>query len=260
MRQCGLWTNIPDLNKIALMEQGSLENRILFINKDVVAINKLAGEAMEGAASGIMDLCALLKEYLQKDNTGKTGKYFYPAAVHRLDVPVTGCALFARNAKSAAFLNKSFSRNMYQAGRAEKYYWAVVELSDSFSALPDTGELVHWIQASKKINKSTAYDKPRKDRKEAILRYRIQGKGKTFGFMEIELVTGRHHQIRSQLAAAGVYIKGDLKYGAKRSEKSGGIRLHFRSLYFPDPSVQGNFIHVTADPPVIDKLWGTFYT
>ena len=239
----------------------NLENRILFINKDVVVVNKSAGEAMEGAKRGIVDLPALLKEYVNNEFAGKSksrGKQFDPVAVHRLDVPVTGCALFARNAKSVTFLNKSFSRNMYEGGRAEKYYWAIVELSASFSALPDTGELAHWIQTNAKNNKSTAYDEPKDDRKDAILRYRIRGKGKTYGFMDIELVTGRHHQIRAQLAAIGIHIKGDLKYGARRSEKDGGIRLHARSLYFPDPSVPGNFIHVTADPPVVDKLWSMF--
>ena len=238
-----------------------LQSRILFINKDVVVVNKSAGEAMEGAKRGIVDLPALLKEHLNKENESKgkaRRKHFDPVAVHRLDVPVTGCALFARNAKTVTYLNKSFSRNMYEGGRAEKYYWAVVELSPAFSALPDTGELVHWIQTNTKKNKSTAYNDPNSQRKEAILRYRIRGKGKTYGFMEIELVTGRHHQIRAQLAAIGIHIKGDLKYGAKRSEKDGGIRLHSRSLYFPDPSVPGNFIHISADPPVTDKLWSMF--
>ena len=233
-----------------------LQNRILFVNKDVVVVNKVVGEAMEGARRGITDLPALLKENFN-DKKSK-GKQFDPTAVHRLDVPATGCALFARNARSLAFLNKSFSRNMYEGGRAEKYYWAIVELSPSFSALPDTGELVHWIQTNIKKNKSTACNAPTAQRKEAILRYRIRGSGKSYGFMELELVTGRHHQIRAQLAAIGIHIKGDLKYGAKRSESSGGIRLHARSLYFPDPSVQGNFIQVSADPPVMDTLWSKF--
>ena len=233
-----------------------LENRILFINKDVVVVNKEAGEAMEGAGEGMTDLKALLAEYLAGKKDVK--KLFDPAAVHRLDVPVTGCALFGRNPKTVSFLNKSFSRNVYQGGRAEKYYWAAVELSPSFSALPDAGELIHWIYTNVKKNKSTAFDKPGAHYKEAILRYRIRGRGKHYGFMELELVTGRHHQIRAQLAALGIHIKGDLKYGAKRSEKNGGIRLHARSLYFPDRSVPGNFIQVTADPPVMDKLWEDF--
>ncbi|MDR1143066.1 MAG: RNA pseudouridine synthase [Spirochaetaceae bacterium] len=235
----------------------SIENRILFSNNDIIVVNKTAGEAMEGAKRGVSDLSLLLKEQFGTRKKSRN-KEFVPAAVHRLDVPVTGCALFARTAKAAAFLNKSFARTVYQGGRAEKYYWAVVELSKAFQELPDTGELVHWIQTNVKKNKSTAYNKANALRKEAILRYRIKGRGKNYGFLEIDLVTGRHHQIRAQLAALGIHIKGDLKYGAKRSEQDGGIRLHARSLYLPDPSVPGNFIRVSADPPRRDKLWTDF--
>jgi 23S rRNA pseudouridine1911/1915/1917 synthase len=233
-----------------------IQNRILFVNDDVVVVNKAAGEAMEGARRGITNLPASLKEYLPAAKNRK--KTTDPTAVHRLDVPVTGCALFARNAKALSFLNKSFSRTVYEGGRAEKYYWAVVELSPAFEALPDAGELVHWIQTNAKKNKSTAYDRMNALRKEAILRYRIRGRGKNYGFMEIELVTGRHHQIRAQLAAQGIHIKGDLKYGSKRSEKDGGIRLHSRSLYFPDPSLTGNFIQISADPLILDAVWSHF--
>ena len=235
------------------MANTTLKDRVLLINDDVIALNKRAGEAMEGAKRGVADLPKLLKAEF-----GAPGKRaFDPVAVHRLDVPVSGCALFARNARAVSFLNKSFSRTVYQEGRAEKYYWAVVELCPAFSALADTGELVHRIQTNTKKNKSSAYDKAAVQRKEAILRYRIRGRGQSYGFMEIELVTGRHHQIRAQLAALGIHIKGDLKYGAKRSEKTGGIRLHARSLYFPDPSTPGNFIQLCAEPPE-DKLWKDF--
>ncbi|MDR2314188.1 MAG: RNA pseudouridine synthase [Spirochaetaceae bacterium] len=239
------------------MKNCGLENRVLLINDDVIVVNKLAGEAMEGAKRGITDLGGLLVKEFGAVKKGR-GKEFVPTAVHRLDVPVTGCALFARTAKAAAFLSKSFARTIYQGGRAEKYYWAVVELCRAFSELPETGELVHWIQSNTKKNKSTAYDKFNSTRKEAILRYRIRGRGKNYGFLEVDLVTGRRHQIRSQLAAVGLHIKGDLKYGAKRSEQDGGIRLHARSLYLPDPSLPGNFIQVSADPPRMDKLWSEF--
>ncbi|MDR2211458.1 MAG: RNA pseudouridine synthase [Spirochaetaceae bacterium] len=239
------------------MKNLRLEDRILLVNNDVIVVNKLAGEAMEGAKRGMADLGKLLTEEFGAVKKGR-GKEMVPTAVHRLDVPVTGCALFARTSRAVTFLNKSFSRTAYQGGRAEKYYWAVVELSRAFSDLPETGELVHWIQVNTKKNQSTAYDKPNAMRKEAILRYRVRGRGKSYGFLEIDLVTGRHHQIRSQLAAVGLHIKGDLKYGAKRSEQDGGIRLHARSLYLPDPSIPGNFIQISADPPRMDKLWNDF--
>jgi 23S rRNA pseudouridine1911/1915/1917 synthase len=234
----------------------SMEERVLFINNDIIVVNKRAGEAMEGAGRGMVDLPKLLAERygLKKSRGGE----FAPTAVHRIDVPVSGCALFARTPKALAFLNNVFSRNVYQGGRAEKYYWAVIEKSEEAKRLAETGELVHWIQTNTKKNKSGAYDKKTAIRKEGILRYRIKGTGENYTFMEVELVTGRHHQIRAQLAALGLHIKGDLKYGAARSEKDGGIRLHARSLYFPDPSAPGNFIHVTADPPVMDRLWKNF--
>jgi 23S rRNA pseudouridine1911/1915/1917 synthase len=233
-----------------------IEERVLFINDDIIVVNKRAGEAMEGAGRGMVDLPKLLNERygVKKSTDGE----FAPTAVHRLDVPVSGCALFARTSKALAFLNNVFSRNVYQGGRAEKYYWAVVEKTKETEDLAETGELVHWIQTNTKKNKSSAYDKKTSIRKEGILRYRIKGVGKNYIFIEVELVTGRHHQIRAQFAALGLHIKGDLKYGAARSEKDGGIRLHARSLYFPDPSVPGNFIHVVADPPIMDRLWESF--
>jgi 23S rRNA pseudouridine1911/1915/1917 synthase len=234
-----------------------VEKRVLFINDDIIVVNKRAGEAMEGAGRGMVDLSKLLCEHCGTVKKGKD-KGFAPTAVHRLDVPVSGCALFARTPKALAFLNAVFSRNAYQGGRAEKYYWAVVEKSKTLDGLPETGELVHWIQTNIKKNKSSAYDKKTSIRKEGILRYRLKGTGENYAFVEVDLVTGRHHQIRAQFAAVGLHIKGDLKYGAARSEKDGGIRLHARSLYFPDPSVPGNFIHVTADPPVMDQLWESF--
>ncbi|MDR0585748.1 MAG: RNA pseudouridine synthase [Treponema sp.] len=245
------------MNKETGTETGNgIEERVLFINDDIIVVNKRAGEAMEGAGRGMVDLPKLLNErYGVKKSKGGE---FAPTAVHRLDVPVSGCALFARTPKALAFLNNVFSRNVYQGGRAEKYYWAVVEKTKETGNLAETGELVHWIQTNTKKNKSSAYDKRTAIRKEGILRYRIKGIGKKYIFIEVELVTGRHHQIRAQFAALGLRIKGDLKYGAARSEKDGGIRLHARSLYFPDPSVPGNFIHVAADPPVMDILWESF--
>jgi 23S rRNA pseudouridine1911/1915/1917 synthase len=231
----------------------SLEGRILLVRGDIIVVNKLAGEAMEGAGRGQVDLPKLLNEQF-----GTQEESIPPTAVHRLDVPVTGCALFARTSGALSFLNGVFARTPYQGGRAEKYYWAVMEHSQALWELPEVGELTHWIQTNVKKNKSTAYDKKSARRKEGILRYRIKGNGERYAFLEIDLVTGRHHQIRSQFAALGIHIKGDLKYGSARSEENGGIRLHMRSLYFPDPSVPGNFIHVTANPPVMDRLWKDF--
>ncbi|MFP3042461.1 RNA pseudouridine synthase [Treponema primitia] len=230
------------------------ENRIIYTSDQCMVINKLPGEAAEGAAKGMADL--------PRELAKQFGGAF--TAVQRLDVPVSGCALFARTPKALSFLNAAFS-----ADRVQKYYWAIVEMPPPSLTLAPAGELVHWLEMDPRQNKSTAFAEKAPEgsqrgspRKQAILRYRVIGKGTNYLFMEIELVTGRHHQIRAQLAALGLHIKGDLKYGSKRSEKAGGIRLHARSLRFPAPGssakLPDEFIEVTATPPLRDRLWEDF--
>jgi 23S rRNA pseudouridine1911/1915/1917 synthase len=280
-----------------------LASRVLYVSERYLVINKLPGEAAEGAGPGITDLPRLLTEQYgaggqggtkkqggpgrqqgtgSRRGTGKLsgqgGRFFPVTAVHRLDVPVSGCVLFARTpgalrAASALFAGEG------EAG-VEKRYWAVVE---AFGNVPDTagldpdnrentgypasvrsgplaekGELVHWIYRDGRRNKSVAFDAGGSGRKQGILRYRIAGRGERYLFLEIELVTGRSHQIRAQLAALGLHIKGDLKYGAKRSERNGGIRLHARSLAFQDPLTGGEIIRAVAPPPIRDRLWEDF--
>ncbi|MDR2021566.1 MAG: RNA pseudouridine synthase [Treponema sp.] len=227
------------------------KSRILYISDQCLVINKIAGEAVEGAGEGMTDLPTVLAEQFGTVKKGR--RIFQPAAVHRLDVPVSGCALFARTPGALSLLNAAFAGE-----RAEKYYWAIIE--NPQKEIPETGELIHWIGIDRKRNKSVACSEKGQGRKQGILRYRIKAGGRKYLFMEIELVTGRHHQIRAQLAALGLYIKGDLKYGARRSEKGGGIRLHARSLYFPEPSGDGGIVHVSAPPPGKDKLWQDFET
>jgi 23S rRNA pseudouridine1911/1915/1917 synthase len=192
------------------------------------------------------------------------GKIF---PVHRLDTPVSGCLLLARNPEAAAFLCNAFTR---PDSGVEKRYWAIVEKPRE--EIRHEAELVHWLVENKKTNKVFAYtessDRMSSDRmsggklsrgapKKAVLRYRVAGQGDHYLFLEIDLITGRHHQIRAQLAALGLHIKGDLKYGARRSEKSGGIRLHAFSLAFPNPLAPDEIIRVTAPPPS-DALWAAF--
>ncbi|MFQ3547258.1 MAG: RNA pseudouridine synthase [Termitinemataceae bacterium] len=203
---------------------------VLFLNDACIVVNKRVGDAMEGATPSTIDLPRLLSQNFESSRT-QHGRLFMLTAVHRLDVPVTGCALFARTPDALAFLNTCFARAF-----ARKIYWAVVEKpAPSASPIPTQGELVHWIAVDGRYNKSYAHSTPGPDRKEARLRYSIRGEGDHYLFMEIELLTGRHHQIRAQLAALGLHIKGDVKYGSRRSEKGGGIRLHARRLAFPDP-------------------------
>jgi 23S rRNA pseudouridine1911/1915/1917 synthase len=266
-------------------QQMALEpSRILYLDENCVVINKLAGEAVEGAGPGMGDLCriaglalsqmessgALMEGSLKEKSAaaasaGKTGNRLpLPTAVHRLDVPATGCALFARTQTALVFLNAAFSGLIRKAAACkeqsqavEKHYWAVVEKPQK-EISPSAG-LTHWIQFDRKKNKSHAFDEPGPGRKKAVLQYSLIGAGENYLFLDIELVSGRHHQIRCQLERIGLHIKGDLKYGARRSEAAGGIRLHARSLAFPNPT-GGDRISVCADPPVTDNLWRAFMT
>jgi 23S rRNA pseudouridine1911/1915/1917 synthase len=214
-----------------------------------VVVNKLKGEAVEGAGHGMINLPAELASVL-----GENIELI--EAVHRLDVPVTGCALFALTNQALSFLNAVFAGDNPLPSPIEKIYWAIIEKPSR--PLPESGELVHWIETNSGKNKSFAYNEEGRGRKKASLRYRVTGEGKNYLFVEVQLLSGRHHQIRAQFAAEGLHIKGDLKYGAKRSEKTGGIRLHARSLLFPDPLNKSEKLTVTADPPEIDNLWETF--
>jgi len=238
------------------MESNDILSRILYQNSACVVVNKITGEASQRSKSandGIISLPVLLKEKLNIN---------FAEAAHRLDVPVTGCALFALDREALAYLNSVFALVFSQGDaeesrrRIEKIYWAVIE-KPSFS-LGGQGELVHWIEENPRVNKSFAHNEEREGRKKAALRYRVTGEGVNYLFLEVNLISGRHHQIRSQLAASGLHIKGDLKYGAKRGEKGGGIRLHARSLSFPNPLNKNEKIRVTADPPRMDNLWEDF--
>jgi 23S rRNA pseudouridine1911/1915/1917 synthase len=178
------------------------------------------------------------------------------SAVHRLDVPVSGCTLFARTPGALSFLSAAFA-----AGRVQKYYWAILEMPPPNRSLESAGELIHWLEADR--HKSVAYIEEGPGRKQAVLRYEITGRGTNYLFMKIALITGRRHQIRAQLATLGLHIKGDLKYGSKRSEKTGGIRLHGYSLRFPSPpgapgNTKEDYILVKALPPLRDRLWEDF--
>ncbi|MDR1239504.1 MAG: RNA pseudouridine synthase [Treponema sp.] len=223
-------------------------SRILYEDENCLVVNKRPGETAEGSTGNVTDLSPLLAAAYPGP--------FVPAAVHRLDVPVSGCLLFARTPQALSFLSGAFSG----AGgrRVEKRYWAITEPPPPVPALRESGELIHWIKHDPRTNKTTAFEKSAPGLKQAVLRYRLVGRGQRYLFFEIELVTGRHHQIRAQLARLGLHIKGDLKYGARRSEKEGGIRLHARSLCFPNPARQDDTIRVTAPPPVRDNLWDAF--
>jgi 23S rRNA pseudouridine1911/1915/1917 synthase len=223
-------------------------SRILYQDENCIVVNKLPGEAAEGPGGGMTDLPQVLAAAYPGPPL--------PRAVHRLDVPVSGCLLFARNPRTLAFLSAAFSASGRRG--VEKRYWAITETPPPSQEPAESGELVHWIHHDPRTNKSRAFDEPGPGRKKALLRYRLAGRGERYLFFEVELVTGRHHQIRAQFARLGLPVKGDLKYGARRSEKGGGIRLHARSLCFPNPTLKNETIQVTAPPPVRDSLWEAF--
>jgi 23S rRNA pseudouridine1911/1915/1917 synthase len=231
---------------------------IVYLDENCAVVNKSPGESSEplapGSVSPMSDLARLLAERLAgADNPAAPEKApgggFFPVAVNRLDVPVSGCVLFARNASALSFLNARF-----RAGEVGKIYWGICEMPGPGRNIPETGELVHWLRQAG--NKTTAYDEAGPGRKKAVLRYRILGRGSHYLFLEIQLLTGRHHQIRAQFARMGLPVKGDLKYGGRRSEKDGGIRLHSYTIAFPDPAgTEGRIITVKALPPRPDALW-----
>jgi 23S rRNA pseudouridine1911/1915/1917 synthase len=230
----------------------TINERIIYQSAACIVVNKLSGEAVEGAKESSEDLPRLLASSI--DGTERTAHTF--SAVHRLDVPVSGCCLFARSAAAFSFLTTAFAEQ-----KTEKRYWAIIEkpaASQRAALSPTPRELAHYIMTDTKRNKSLAYEEDGPGRKNALLRYWTVGEGERYFFLEIALITGRHHQIRAQLARVGLHIKGDLKYGARRSDPAGCIRLHAHSLAFPDPSGSGETIRVSALPPLVDRLWQAF--
>lgn len=219
---------------------------ILYEDNHVIVINKRAGELVQPDPNGEPALEQKLKEYLKK-KYNKAGNVFL-GVVHRIDRPVSGAVLFAKTSKALVRLNEQLRDRGFS-----KKYWAIVE------HCPDNpqDELVHHITRNHKINKAIAHSEPTKTSQEAVLRYKLLRSSEHYHLLEIELVTGRHHQIRCQLAAIGSPIRGDLKYGAARSNKDGSISLHSRMIDFEHP-VTKERIEVTAPVPEKDALWDFF--
>ncbi|MDR0698473.1 MAG: RNA pseudouridine synthase [Tannerella sp.] len=218
---------------------------IIYEDNHLIAVNKNCHEIVQGDKTGDAPLPELLKLYL-KEKYAKPGNVFI-GVTHRLDRPVTGVVIFAKTSKALKRMN-----DLFRNGEVKKTYLAIVK-----NAPPEQeGELRHWLVRDEKQNKSFAYDKERPDSKEAILHYRLLAQSEKYYLVEIDLKTGRHHQIRCQFAKTGCPIKGDLKYGAKRSNPDGGISLHAHSASFIHP-VTKKKINITAQMPH-DNLWKTF--
>lgn len=222
----------------------SNKNNLQVLHEDnhIIIVNKRAGDIVQGDKTGDKPLSEVVKSYL-KDKYNKEGNV-YLGVVHRLDRPTTGIVMFAKTSKALPRLNKLFAEKT-----AKKTYWALVK-----NQPPKTEDkLVHWLKKNPKNNKSTAYAKEVDGGKKAILHYQLKQTLDNFYLLEIDLETGRHHQIRVQLASIGCPIKGDLKYGFDRSNKDASISLHARTLRFIHP-VKKEEVIITAPLPN-DSLW-----
>lgn len=216
--------------------------QVLFEDNHLIVINKRPGDIVQGDKTGDKPLSEVVKEYL-KIKYNKPGNVFL-GVVHRLDRPTSGIVVFAKTSKALPRLNKLFAE-----GKTQKTYWAIVNVAPP----QKKGKLTHWLVRNSKQNKSYAHNSEVPKSKKAILEYQLVKTLNNYFLLEIDLKTGRHHQIRSQLSAIGSVIKGDLKYGATRSNKDGSIHLHSRSLIFEHP-VKKEEISLIAPPPH-DPVW-----
>jgi pseudouridylate synthase len=215
---------------------------ILYEDNHIIAVNKSSSEIVQGDKTGDKPLVESVKEYL-KERYLKSGNVFC-GVVHRLDRPVSGVVIFAKTSKALARLNEILALR-----QITKKYWAIV----SSPPQEPQGTLRHFLVRNERQNKSYTYSKAVPQSKEAVLHYKTLGKSDRYTLLEVDLETGRHHQIRCQLAAMGCIIKGDLKYGAPRSNRGGGISLHARSVEFVHPVKQERIVIEAPVPD--DTLW-----
>jgi 23S rRNA pseudouridine1911/1915/1917 synthase len=215
---------------------------VLFEDNHLLIVNKKSGDIVQGDKTGDKPLSDVVKEYI-KEKYNKPGEVFL-GVVHRLDRPTSGVIIFARTSKALERLNK-----MLRERTISKTYWAVVKNTP----LKEKDSLIHFLKKNPKNNKSTVFTKETDASKKAILHYSVIKKLDNYSLLEIDLETGRHHQIRAQLAYIGSPIKGDLKYGASRSNKDGSIHLHARKISFTHPVSKEN-ISVLAPIPN-ETIW-----
>ena len=234
---------------------------VVYEDNHIIIVNKQSGEIVQGDKTGDRPLSDIVKYYI-KEKYQKPGAVFL-GVVHRLDRPVSGLVVFARTSKALPRLNKMFAE-----GEVHKTYWAIVECGrlkeesgrrkeDRLKVKEESGEwqmLENWLTRNEQQNKSYAYDHEVPHSKKAQLRYRVLAIGERYALLEVQLMTGRHHQIRCQLAAMGCPIKGDLKYGAKRSNPDGSISLQSHRISFIHPVSKAPIDIEAPLPP--DPLWG----
>ena len=222
-----------------------LQSLILYEDNHLLVFNKQAGQIVQGDKTGDEPLSECLKRFI-KERDNKPGNVFM-GVPHRLDRPVSGVAIFAKTSKALERLNEMFRNN-----EIHKQYWAIVKKRPP----ADTDLLTHYLSRNEKMNKSFASLNPKPGAKEARLKYRLAMSAENYHLLEVQLFTGRHHQIRCQLAAIGCPVKGDLKYGAARSNPDGSISLHARFVTFIHP-VKKEELTIIAPVPA-DPLWQYF--
>jgi 23S rRNA pseudouridine1911/1915/1917 synthase len=225
------------------MQNGNPE--ILYEDNHIIIVNKRSSDLVQGDGTGDESLDNIVRGYI-KEKYKKPGDVFL-GVVHRLDRPVSGCVVYARTSKALSRLSE-----LFRTRDVKKTYWAIV--TDRPPA--EEGVLSNWLKKNEQQNKSYVYDKEVKGSKLAELSYLVLARSEKYYLLEVDLRTGRHHQIRAQLAAAKCPIKGDLKYGAPRSNEGGGISLHSRKVTFMHP-VKNEEVSVVAPLPV-DRIWKLF--
>ncbi|MBR2881001.1 MAG: RNA pseudouridine synthase [Prevotella sp.] len=216
--------------------------RVVYEDNHIIVVYKESGEIVQGDKTGDTPLSDIVKDYI-KEKYQKPGNVFL-GVVHRLDRPVSGLVVFARTSKALSRLNE-----MFRTGDVHKTYWAITKEQPAEL----DGRLEHWLVRNEKQNKSYAYTREKPGAKKAILEYKVIGRTDNYNLLEVRLLTGRHHQIRCQLAAMGCPIKGDLKYGARRSNPDGSISLLSRRVQFVHP-VSKQLIDIVSPVPD-DNLW-----
>ena len=218
---------------------------VVYEDNHIIVVNKTSSEIVQGDKTGDTPLSEMVKQYL-KEKYNKPGNVFI-GVTHRLDRPVSGLVVFAKTSKALPRLNE-----MFRNGEVKKTYWAIVKECPKETE----GELVHYLVRNEKQKKTYAYDKEVKNSKKAVLHYKLIGHSQNYYLLEVDLKTGRHHQIRCQLAKMGCPIKGDLKYGFPRSNPDGSICLHARKVRFIHP-VSKELIELEAPLPE-GNLWKGF--
>lgn len=215
---------------------------VVYEDNHIIIVNKVSGEIVQGDKTGDTPLSETVKQYI-KEKYQKPGNVFL-GVVHRLDRPVSGLVVFAKTSKALSRLN-----DMFRNGDVHKTYWAIVKRRD----IAPEGTLTDWLTRNERQNKSYAHAHEVAGAKKAVLKYRVRSVSDNYMLLEVQLLTGRHHQIRCQLAHMGCPIKGDLKYGSPRSNPDGSISLHSRHVEFVHPVSKEN---IAIDAPVPnDRLW-----